>query len=332
MRRFEKRGVFTADPWQLTGLGKRNVPTGPIAMPSINPPNTVFPYSSPLPNQISLGNKTAKLKLTINDSSLILVELLSPEVPYFFILSCYLEGCMNNLYPLFQEDGTLYSIFMGDPTVRAIIPDVEELKNKYGSYWSYLTENVQDVSNYLKVILFYLLAIGEITRIHICDGNTKVVNKIGDRILQHIDSELFCDLCKSQRSKYTNLVSIKHRLNYSWQNGELSELFFSKLLRSKLGSSYEVYPRASIEGLPHECDVLVLGNGETRLFELKRSNQPDKWCKEGVKQIVENKKVLKEWETETTTFLVTNIKKDIAIDGVDRHIGPVQIRDIDSFI
>lgn len=332
LQRFKNRGIFRENPWQLTRLGRRSIPTRPFKMPSLNPPIPVLPYSTILPNQITIGNKTVKQKLAINESSLILVELLPPEIPYYFILSYYLEGCMNSLYPLIQENDTLFSVFMDDPTLRIIIPDIQELKRKYACYTSYLKENVDDASQFLKVILFYLLSIGEITRIHICNGNTKVVNKIGDKIIQQIDSEPSCEDCKFQRAKYSDLVTIKHRLNYSWQNGELSELFFSKLLNAKLGSSYKVYPRASIEGLPHECDVLVLGNGEARLFELKRSTQFDNWCKKGVNQLIENKKVLEQWKTETTTFLVTNIKEDIDIEGVDNHLNPSQILDLGSFI
>lgn len=335
LRRFRTLGLVLEDSCELSDRGRRHVPVGPAHMPAFDPPHPILPYSLPLHNKIELGGREVKQRLSINDSSLVLISLLPPEVSFFFVLSYYLHDCMNSAFPLIKEGNSIFTIFMGDPTIRVLVPDVQRLRRQYEEYWGYLEGHIVDVDpqKLLEIMAFYILSIGEVTQVHICNGNTAVITKAGDRIVQLIDGEYTCESCHLEEDRYTDLVSIRHRINYSWQNGELSELFFSKLLMAELGHSCRVYPRIKVDGLPHESDVLVLRNdNEAQLFELKRCTSVDKWFRKGVRQLVENKRVLERWEIETTTYLVTNIDESVDIDGVDHHVGPDQLLDLASVI
>ena len=102
----------------------------------------------------------------------------------------------------------------------------------------------------------------------------------------------------------------------------------------KIDPSIEVYPRLVVDGLKHESDILVKKGNDVILFELKRSTAYDKWCSEGVNQLVENKSVLKKWGVSCSTILVTNMspEKMPAHTEVDMHLTPVDVLNLESII
>jgi hypothetical protein len=334
--RLLRRHLITTSPLRLTRRGDDLQRRSPINdTPVVGNVSILLPYSNVPANELNIGSRTVRAKLQIGETELILTGLLPPDPSFFFVFSHFDKDAMRTAYPLLKDGSTFVALYTGDIRNVMAVPEISILKACYKSFSEYLTRYIDDFEKYVEVVVYLLMAVGKIQFAHQCHSRVKTLNKMNDRFHIMLDFSPSCSECNMAANHHMNLVDIRHSLGRAWEKGVLSELFFSKLVADaahQIDESIDVYPRLTLEGLPHECDTFVRKNNRVILFELKRSEVYDGWCQEGVTQLTENKEALENWGVDCVSVLVTNMKtrRLPAEAAVDAHIVPQDVTNIKS--
>lgn len=336
IRRWRRIGLIQPDRPQLTRRGRLSAPTSPIEpVPTPSSPSIHLPFSSIPPITLNLGSRTVRVRPQIGDIPLVMTALLPADPTFFLIFSHFDRDGMRTTYPLLKQDNTYLCLFMGDIRNIVAVPQPSLVERCYQNLISYLSRYANNFEMQLKMVVYLLLSVSKIRFIHLCGSRMKLLSGLNDKIQWMLDFDPTCEKCRMESERHENFVSLRHSLGHAWEKGVLSELFFAKLLTqiySQLDRSIEVYPRLTVQGLPHECDVFVKRNNTVLLFELKRSSNYDGRCEVGTTQLRENKQVLERWGLNCVSVLVTNMTtRSLPHDAnVDEHLIPVDIMNLDS--
>ncbi len=338
IRRLVRRNFVKASDLQLTPRGKTLSFIQPIENISSNETATMgMPFSAIPPNELALGIKSAKIKPLIDESALIMCALIPDKPEFFCVFSHYHPDAMRTAYPLMRDNDTFLALDTGDVRNILTFPTAKILEDSLRSLSEYMQLYCHQPQRFIEFIANLFLSISNIHFSHLCNGQFRTLNKLNDRIHILLDFIPSCPECNMERGAHLNLISLRHGLVRAWEKSILSEMFFSKLVTSaaqKVDPSIEVYPRLVVDGLEHECDTFVKRGSNVILFELKRSTTFDGWCAQGIKQLKENKAVLKKWGLQCKTALVTNIVSNRlpADPEIDLYMNPNDLNNIPSIV
>ena len=311
VKRLIRRQFLDVTSLRLTKHAKKHLKfRNPIGQnPITDIANLIRPFSILPPNTMDFPKRTVRIRPQLDEVGLILIGLLPPDPAYFLIFSHYDAGAMRTTYPLIKDGDDYLTLYMGDIRNIVLVPQTTILDSCYSSYCNYLGRNIQNFKRYIEVIVYLLASISTIQFTHSCQYQTVLLNKQQNTLDKMLDFVPECQ-CGLQASRHTNIIEMRHSLGRAWEKGVLSELFFSKLVvdaTHRIDPTIEVFPRLTLDGVPHECDVFVKKNNNIILFELKRSTNFDGYCQQGVTQLNDNKTALESFGVKCKTVLVTNM-------------------------